>query len=76
MKYGKRNINKKNNLGKKQEKLPLILKKVYNPNSKPLEEWIYGKLNKVGNSDTITFKTQKAFNGYDGKKVDLCKLTI
>ena len=50
--------------------------KVYNPNSKPLEEWIYGKLNRVGSSDTITFKNQKAFNGYDGKKVDLCKLII
>ena len=76
MKHGKRNVNKKNILGKKQEKLPLILRKVYNPNSKPLEEWIYGKLNRVGSSDTITFKNQKAFNGYDGKKVDLCKLII
>ena len=74
MKNGKKNINKKNNFVKKQEKLPLILKRVYNPNSKPLEEWIYGKLNKVGSSDTITFKNQKAFNGYDGRKVDLCKL--
>jgi len=73
MKNGKKNINK-NNFVKKQEKLPLILKRVYNPNSKPLEEWIYGKLNKVGSSDTITFKNQKAFNGYDGRKVDLCKL--
>ena len=76
MKNGKRNVNKKNILGKKQEKLPLILRKVYNPNSKPLEEWIYGKLNRVGSSDIITFKNQKAFNGYDGKKVDLCKLII
>lgn len=76
MKYGKRNMNRYNNKGKNQEKLPLILKKVYNPNSKPLEEWIYGKLNKVGYSDLITFKNQKAFNGYDGRKVNLCKLII
>lgn len=74
MKNGKKNINKKSNFVKKQEKLPLILKRVYYPNSKPLEEWIYGKLNKVGSSDIITFKNQKAFNGYDGRKVDLCKL--
>jgi hypothetical protein len=76
MKFGKKNILMKNLFEHKQTKLPLILKKVYNPNEKSLEEWIYGKLNKVGYSDSITFKNQKAFNGYDGRKVNLCKLII
>ena len=43
-------------------------------NLKPVEEWIYGSLNITGNNRIINFKNQKAFNGYDGRKVDLCKL--
>ena len=34
---------------------------------------IYGKNNRVGSSGIITFKNQTAFNGYDGRKVNLCK---
>ena len=45
-------------------------------NVKPLEEWLYGKLNRIGSSGIITFKNQTAFNGYDGRKVQLSKYYI
>ena len=69
---GKRKINKIN-IDRKREKLPLLMTKAFTSNLKPLEEWIYGKLNKKGNNGTITFKNQTAFNGYEGNKLDLCK---
>ena len=43
-------------------------------NLKTVEEWIYGKVNENGNNSIINFKSQKAFKGYKGNKVDLYKL--
>ena len=40
---------------------------------KPVEEWIYGSLNITGNDRLINFKNQKAFNGYQKKRIDLYK---
>ena len=40
---------------------------------KPVEEWIYGSLNLTGNDRIINFKNQKAFNGYQKKRIDLYK---
>jgi hypothetical protein len=56
-----------------KDKFPLIINKMCESNVKPLEEWLYGKLNRIGSSGIITFKNQTAFNGYDGRKVKLCK---
>ena len=42
-------------------------------NLKPVEEWIYGSLNKIANNSIINFKNQKAFNGYQKKRIDLYK---
>jgi hypothetical protein len=42
-------------------------------NMKPVEEWIYGTLNKVSSTRNINFKNQKAFNGYQKKRIDLYK---
>ena len=42
-------------------------------NLKPVEEWIYGTLNKVSSTRNINFKNQKAFNGYQKKRIDLYK---
>ena len=72
---GKRKINKII-IDRKREKLPLLMTKAFTSNLKPLEEWIYGKLNKKGNNGTITFKNQTAFNGYEGNKLDLCKIFL
>lgn len=73
MRAQRRKINQIKIIDKKKDELPLLITRIYEPNTKPLEEWIYGKLNRVGSSGIITFKNQTAFNGYDGRKVNLCK---
>ena len=73
MRAQRRKINQIKIIDKKKDELPLLITRIYEPNTKPLEEWIYGKLNRVGSSGIITFKNQTAFNGYDGRKINLCK---
>ena len=76
MRGQRRKLNKINNIDRKKEKLPLLITRVCESNVKSLEEWIYGRLNRVGSSGIITFKNQTAFNGYDGRKLNLCKIII
>ena len=73
MKVKRKKIYRIKNLDGKKPKLPLLFNPSCGDIEKPLEEWIYGKLNRVGSSGIITFKNQTAFNGYDGRKVNLCK---
>lgn len=76
MKFHRSRLSKNIIINKKKEKLPLLMTRVCEPHVKPLEEWIYGRLNRIGNSGIITFKNQTAFNGYDGRKLDLCKFFL
>jgi len=76
MNPGRRTIKPIKNTEKNKDKLPLIIKKMCESNVKSLEEWLYGKLNRIGSSGIITFKNQTAFNGYDGRKVKLSKYYI
>lgn len=72
----KRRINIKNtsqNFGKPQALITSSMNQKEDKNLKPVEEWIYGTLNIIGSKSTINFKNQKAFNGYQKKKIDLCK---
>ena len=69
-----RSINKIKIVEKKKDKLPKLISRMCESSTKPLEEWIYGKLNRVGSSGIITFKNQIAFNGYEGSKLNLCKI--
>ena len=73
MKIQRGRINKINKIENKKDKLPLLITRLCESNVKPLEEWIYGKLNRIGSSGIITFKNQTAFNGYNGNRVNLCK---
>ena len=73
MKAHRGKMNNIKNMDRKKDKLPLLITRLCESNTKPLEEWIYGKLNRKGSSGVITFKNQTAFKGYDGKKMDLCK---
>ncbi len=54
----------------------LSISKNEDKNVKPVEEWIYGTLNKVSSNRIINFKNQKAFNGYRKKRVDLYKFYL
>ena len=76
MKVQKRKIYKIRNIKRKNENLPVLFNQVCGTKVKPLEEWIYGKLNRVGSSGIINFKNQTAFRGYDGRNIHLCKEII
>lgn len=76
MKTQRKKFNILKTIKKKKEKLPLLITGICEPSVKPLEEWIYGRLNRIGNSGVITFKNQTAYNGYDGRKLNLCKIII
>lgn len=67
-----RNINKK--LGKSHSAITLSMTLGGEKNAKSVEEWIYGSLNKRGINSIINFKNQKAYNGYQKQKIDLCEL--
>lgn len=72
----KRKINIKNsgqNFGRPQSLITSSMHQKEDKNLKPVEEWIYGTLNIIGSKSTINFKNQKAFNGYQKKKIDLYK---
>lgn len=43
---------------------------------RPIEEWIYGSLNITGNNSIMNFKNQRAFNGYQKKRIDLYKSNL
>lgn len=61
------------NFNRHQSLLMLSIPQTKEKNLKPVEEWIYGTLNKTGNNSIINFKNQKAFNGYQKKRIDLYK---
>lgn len=64
------------NLNRSSSLMTLSMYKVEDKNLKPVEEWIYGTLNRKGNNSIINFKNQKTFNGYQKNRIDLYKLTI
>ena len=59
---------------------PSLMKLSLNQNKekhlKPFKEWIYGSLNFIGDNSIMTFKNQKAFNGYQKKRIDLCRYIL
>ena len=76
MKVKRKKIYRIKNLDGKKQKLPLLFNPSCGDIEKPLEEWIYGKMNRVGSTGVINFRNQKAFRGYEGRNVNLCKEII
>lgn len=64
------------NKSKKKNDLPFIVNKALESNYKSFGEWVYGTLNKNRSSRNIIFKQPKAYEGYEGKKLNLCKKFI
>ena len=62
-----------NNFNRYPSLMQLSMSQSKEKNLKPVEEWIYGSLNITRNNRIINFKNQKAFNGYQKKRIDLYK---
>ena len=72
----KRKLNAKysyDNFSRHPSLITLSLNQNKEKHLKPVEEWIYGSLNFIGNNSIMNFKNQKAFNGYQKKRIDLYK---